>query len=34
MSAKDKFHEAVKNALKKEQWHITHDPFRLDVGDV
>jgi hypothetical protein len=32
MSAKDKFHEAVKNALIKDGWSITHDPFRLDFG--
>lgn len=34
MSAKDKFHEAVKNALQKEQWLITHDPLHLDFADV
>ncbi len=32
MSAKDKFHDAVKNALVKDGWTITHDPFRLDFG--
>ncbi len=32
MSAKDKFHDAVKNALIKDGWKITHDPFRLDFG--
>ena len=34
MSARDKFHEAVKNALKKEQWQITDDPLHLEFGDV
>ena len=32
MSAKDKFHDAVKNALIKEEWEITHDPYTLDFG--
>ena len=32
MSAKDKFHDAVKNALIKEEWQITHDPYTLDFG--
>ncbi|MFK8182227.1 MAG: XisH family protein [Phormidesmis sp.] len=32
MAAKDKFHSAVRNALKKEQWTVTDDPLRLDVG--
>lgn len=32
MSAKDRFHDAVKNALIKDGWKITHDPFRLDFG--
>ena len=27
--AKDKFHEIVKEALIKDGWKITHDPFRL-----
>ncbi len=34
MSAKDIFHEIVKQALQKEQWVITHDPLRLEFGDV
>ncbi|WP_413174398.1 XisH family protein [Anabaena azotica] len=33
MSAKDKFHEAVKKGLQKEQWLITHDPLRVDFGE-
>ena len=31
MSAKDHFHEAVKEALQKEQWMITDDPLKVDV---
>ena len=31
---KDKFHEAVKQALQKEQWTITEDPLRFQYGNV
>ncbi|HEY9599615.1 MAG TPA: XisH family protein [Cyanophyceae cyanobacterium] len=34
MSAKDIFHEAVKQALQKEQWIITDDPLRFKYGNV
>ena len=34
MAAKDIFHDAVKNALKKEGWTITHDPMYIQVGGV
>ena len=34
MAAKDKIHEAVKNALIKDGWTITHDPLRLKVGSL
>jgi hypothetical protein len=34
MPAKDKFHEAVKNALAKEQWEITADPFCIRLLDT
>ncbi len=34
MSAKDKFHEAVKNALIKEEWKITHDPLFVDFDNA
>ncbi|MCY7273058.1 MAG: XisH family protein [Phormidesmis sp. CAN_BIN44] len=34
MSAKDVFHDAVKRALQKEQWIITHDPLRFKFGNV
>lgn len=33
MPAKDKFHDAVKTALVKEQWIITHDPLNLKFGE-
>lgn len=33
MSAKDKFHDAVKQALVKEGWKITHDPLRIKFGE-
>jgi glucose-6-phosphate 1-dehydrogenase len=33
MSAKDRFHDAVKKALQKEQWAITHDPLRIEYGE-
>lgn len=29
--ARDKFHEAVKNALLKDGWIITHDPYPLQL---
>ncbi len=28
----DVFHNAVKNALEKDGWTITHDPLRLEIG--
>ncbi len=34
MSAKDRFHEVVKQALLKEQWVITDDPLKLKYGNV
>jgi hypothetical protein len=34
MSAKDVFHNAVKNALQKEGWLITHDPMFISSGGV
>ena len=30
----DLFHQVVKDALLKEGWEITHDPFPIDYGDV
>jgi hypothetical protein len=32
MGAKDRFHTAVRIALEKEQWNVTDDPLRLEVG--
>ncbi len=32
MPAKDSFHAAVKNALIKDRWNITHDPYILTFG--
>ena len=34
MPAKDIYHDAVKNALQKDGWTITHDPLFLRVGGV
>lgn len=34
MSAKDLFHNAVRHALQKDGWTITHDPFPLTVDDI
>ena len=32
MAARDKIHDAVKQALIKEGWTITHDPFIMTYG--
>lgn len=32
MTRKDIYHNTVKKALDKDNWKITHDPFRLRVG--
>jgi hypothetical protein len=32
MAAKDRFHDAVKQGLQKDQWVITHDPLRIRFG--
>jgi hypothetical protein len=34
VSAKDIFHEMVKQALQKEQWLITNDPLKFKFGDI
>lgn len=34
MSRKDCFHQAVRKALEKEGWTITHDPLPLKVGTL
>ncbi|MCU0339725.1 MAG: fatty-acid oxidation protein subunit alpha [Spirosomaceae bacterium] len=32
MPARDFFHETVKNALIKDSWTITHDPYKILIG--
>ncbi|NET02342.1 MAG: fatty-acid oxidation protein subunit alpha [Sphaerospermopsis sp. SIO1G1] len=32
--AKDRFHNAVRTALEKEEWLITADPYQVSVGDI
>ena len=32
--AKDIIHDQVKNALIKDGWTITHDPFTMKYGDA
>ena len=32
MPARDLYHDTVKNALVRDGWTITHDPYRLPVG--
>jgi hypothetical protein len=34
MAAKDRFHDAVKQALLKEQWMITADPLTIKIEGV
>ncbi len=34
MSAKDAFHDVVRNALQKAGWIITHDPLYISFGGV
>lgn len=34
MSAKDFFHNTVKKALIKDGWEITHDPYRIEIGEI
>ncbi len=34
MTAKDRFHDAVKSALEKEGWNITHDPLYINFAEV
>lgn len=33
MPARDTYHDAVRNALVKDGWTITHDPFVLKWGE-
>jgi hypothetical protein len=32
MPASDLYHDTVKNALTKDGWTITHDPYTLTFG--
>jgi hypothetical protein len=32
MPARDRYHDAVKNALVQDGWTITHDPYRIAIG--
>ena len=32
MPARDLYHDAVKRALQKDGWKITHDPLKLKMG--
>ncbi len=32
MPRKDTFHEVMKNALIKDGWNITHDPYTLEFN--
>ncbi|NEP36757.1 XisH family protein [Moorena sp. SIO3B2] len=32
--AKDVFHQQVKNALIKDGWNITHDPFTIRISEA
>jgi hypothetical protein len=34
MSRRDKFHDAVRHALEKEGWTISHDPLPLRIGNL
>lgn len=34
MSTRDLFHDSVKKALQKDGWEITHDPYRIEFGDI
>lgn len=32
--ARDFYHDNVREALEKDGWHITHDPYPISVDDV
>jgi hypothetical protein len=34
MPARDLNHDIVRNALQKDGWTITHDPYVIDYGDL
>ena len=34
MPAKDYFHEEVREALQRDGWKITHDPYKVEYEDI
>jgi hypothetical protein len=34
MAAKDFYHDKLKNALIKDGWLITHDPYIIDIPEM
>ncbi|NEP77909.1 MAG: fatty-acid oxidation protein subunit alpha [Okeania sp. SIO3B3] len=34
MPVRDTFHNAVRHALEKDGWRITHDPLHIDLIDI
>lgn len=34
MPAKDLFHQAVRHALEKDGWIVTHDPLHIELPDI
>lgn len=34
MSRRDRFHQAVRHALEKEGWLITHDPLTIPIAEA
>ena len=34
MSSRDLFHNSVKKALEEDGWEITHDPYKIEFGDI
>jgi len=34
MPQKDSHHDLVRNALEKDGWTVTHDPFTIRLEDV
>ncbi len=33
MAKRDIYHYPVRRALEKDGWTITHDPYRLEIGE-
>jgi hypothetical protein len=34
MSRKDQFHDAVRHAMAKDRWLITHDPYTIQISEA